>query len=55
MITDFSSTLTGFKNLRQEDRAVLLKANVPLYLQYILARYFCSTSGLEQVAVSSTF
>ena len=49
MITDLSSSLPGFKYIRQEDRTVLLKANVSLYLQYVLARYFCSTTGLEQV------
>ena len=49
VITDLSSSLPGFKYLRQDDRTVLLKANVSLYLQYVLARYFCSTTGLEQV------
>jgi hypothetical protein len=29
---------------------VLMKTNIPLYLQYILARYFTATSGNEQIS-----
>jgi hypothetical protein len=28
---------------------LLLKTNIPLYLQYVLARYFESESGYEQL------
>jgi len=27
-----------------------LRNNIPLYLQYILARYFCSETGFEQIS-----
>ena len=35
---------------RIEDQKVLLRKNIPLYLQYILARYFSSATGFEQIS-----
>ena len=50
MVTEFAVTQFSFSSLGKEDQKVLLKNNVPLYLQYILARYFSSESGLEQIS-----
>lgn len=50
MTIEYSSNLSGFKSLNQEDRVTLLRSNVSLYLQYILARYFCCQSGLDQIS-----
>ena len=49
MITEFASSQGSFASLRKEDQKHLLVNNVPLYLQYILARYFSAESGLEQI------
>jgi hypothetical protein len=39
-----------FASLSTNDQNVLLETNIPLYIQYILARYFSSETGLEQIA-----
>jgi hypothetical protein len=49
-ITDFAKSQTMFASLSTNDQNVLLETNIPLYIQYILARYFSSESGLEQMA-----
>ena len=48
-LTEFAATLFLFQSLCKEDQATLLKNNIPLYLQYILARYFSAETGLEQL------
>ena len=48
--TDFAFSQHRFSSLCKEDQFLLLKSNLPLYLQYITARYFCSKSGLSQLA-----
>ena len=40
---------TGFLSLVDEDQKALLKSNIPLYLQYLTARYLTAKSGLEQL------
>jgi hypothetical protein len=50
MITEFASSLAPFKSLPASDKFTLLKCNIPLYLQYIVARYFTSSTGLEQLS-----
>jgi len=49
LLGQFASRLTGFQSLEPEDREALLENNVPLYLQYLTARYLTSRSGLEQL------
>ena len=50
VIAEFASTQYIFASLNKEDQKILLQNNIPLYLQYILARYFSSGSGLEQIS-----
>ena len=50
LITEFASSLAPFKSLPAADQFTLLKCNIPLYLQYIVARYFTSSTGLEQLS-----
>ena len=50
VIAEFASTQFVFASLKKEDQKILLQNNVPLYLQYILARYLGSGSGLEQIS-----
>ena len=38
-----------FINLHKSDQRKLLARNVPLYVQYVLARYINSDSGYEQI------
>ena len=49
-IAEFASTQYVFASLQKEDQKILLENNIPLYLQYILARYLGSGSGLEQIS-----
>ena len=49
MLTDFATTQFLFMSLSRDDQVVLLKSNIPLYLQYITARYFTADTGLEQL------
>lgn len=42
----------SFSCLTEHDQDILLKTNCQLYIQYILARYFNATSGIEQVTAS---
>ena len=39
MLTEFASSQLLFSSLDKEDQIVLLKNNIPLYLQYVVARY----------------
>ena len=39
-----------FLHLTKTDKLKLLSRNVPLYIQYILARYINSESGYEQIS-----
>ncbi len=48
-LTEFASSQFLFSSLCQEDQTTLLKNNIPLYLQYVLARYFSADTGLEQL------
>ena len=48
-LTEFASSQFLFSSLCKEDQTTLLKNNIPLYLQYILARYFSAETGLEQL------
>ena len=49
-VVKFASLLPSFTNLHPDDKAALLENNVQLFLQYVLARYFSSISGLEQLS-----
>ena len=48
-LTEFASSQFLFSSLCKEDQTTLLKNNIPLYLQYVLARYFSADTGLEQL------
>ena len=48
-LTEFASSQFLFSSLCKEDQTALLKNNIPLYLQYVLARYFSADTGLEQL------
>jgi hypothetical protein len=47
---EFAKAQVHFSSLGSEDQEVLLKNNIPLYLQYVLARYFSADTGLEQLS-----
>jgi hypothetical protein len=49
-IAKFAFSQPTFASLTKQDQNVLLENNVPLYIQYILARYFSAESGLEQIS-----
>jgi hypothetical protein len=49
-IAKFAFSQPTFASLTKQDQNVLLGNNVPLYIQYILARYFSAESGLEQIS-----
>jgi hypothetical protein len=49
MFSDVAKAGVSFASLSPEDRSALIKNNSSLYVQYILARYFNASSGLEQV------
>ena len=50
IITEFASSQLLFSSLAREDQITLLKSNVPLYLQYLIARYFSAATGLDQLS-----
>lgn len=50
LISQFTLTQSHFISLCPEDQRTLQKNNLPLYLQYIIARYFCAESGMEQLS-----
>ncbi len=50
MITEFATSLAPFRSIPSTDQLTLLKCNIPLYLQYVMARYFSSSTGLEQLS-----
>lgn len=50
VFSDFARTQDSFAGLQAQDQEMLLKNNSQLYIQYILARYFSSASGLDQVS-----
>ena len=50
LVTEFASAQITFSSLNREDQIILLKNNVPLYLQYIIARYFSAATGLDQLS-----
>lgn len=50
MLTDFAYTQFIFLSLTKQDQMVLLKYNIPLYLQYVLGRYFSAETGVEQLS-----
>ena len=39
VLTEFASSQLLFRSLSKEDQIILLKNNIPLYLQYVVARY----------------
>ena len=49
MLTEFAYTQFLFLSLCKEDQTTLLKNNIPLYLQYITARYFSAETGIDQL------
>ncbi len=49
LLQKFALSQVQFQSLAQEDQAVLLRHNIPLYLQYVTARYLNAKSGLEQL------
>ena len=44
----FAGKIDEFAALSANDRDVLLSSNAPHFVQYVLARYFCADTGLEQ-------
>ena len=44
----FAGRIDEFAALSANDRDVLLSSNAPHFVQYVLARYFCADTGLEQ-------
>ena len=48
-IKEFALSQFLFSSLCKEDQKILLRNNIPLYLQYVLARYFSSDTGLSQL------
>jgi hypothetical protein len=50
MLTEFAYTQFLFLSLTKEDQITLLKNNIPLYLQYVAARYFTAETGVEQLS-----
>lgn len=48
-LTEFARSIPAFRSLTSLTQRILLRNNVPLYIQYVLARYFNSPSGLEQL------
>jgi hypothetical protein len=48
-LTEFAKSQFAFNTLNQDDQTVLLNYNVPLYLQYVTAKYFSAKTGLEQL------
>ena len=48
-LTEFAKSQFAFNSLSQEDQTVLLSYNVPLYLQYVVAKYFSAKTGLDQL------
>ena len=49
-IKEFALSQFLFSSLCKEDQEILLRNNIPLYLQYVLARYFSADSGLSQLS-----
>ena len=49
LLTEFSLSQIHFSNLVKEDQMTLLRANIPLYLQYVTARYLQAPTGLDQL------
>ena len=50
LMTEFASSQLIFSSLDRDDQNMLLKNNVPLYLQYIVARYFSAATGVDQLS-----
>ena len=48
-LQDFAMSQYLFSSLSKQDQNLLLNNNIPLYIQYILARYFSAETGLEQL------
>lgn len=48
--TKFAKQLPLFQSLCDEDKSVLLMNNAFLFCQYLLSRYFSSTTGLDQLS-----
>lgn len=49
-VSQFALSQSLFMSISLEDQRTLLRKNLPLYLQYIIARYFNSESGMEQLS-----
>jgi len=49
-VSQFALSQTLFKTLSLDDQRALLRKNLPLYLQYIIARYFDCETGLDQLS-----
>lgn len=49
-LTQFALSKNAFASLNKEDQIFLLKNNIPLYLQYITARYFSAETGFDQLS-----
>ena len=49
-LTNFAFSQPLFSAVKREDQVHLLKNNIPLYLQYVMARYFTAETGFEQVS-----
>lgn len=46
---EFATIQLIFSSLHKEDQEILFRNNIQLYLQYVLARYFSSETGSEQL------
>jgi len=49
-LSEFALSQSHFQSLCHEDKLTLLRKNLPLYLQYIISRYFHSRTGLDQLS-----
>ena len=50
VIKDFASSHRLFSGLTWQDQDTLLTQNTPMYLQYVLAKYFSSDLGIDQIS-----
>ena len=51
MLSEFATSQYLFSTLKREDQIILLKNNIPLYLQYVMARYFHAETGIINLAI----
>jgi hypothetical protein len=49
VLKEFAMSQLLFSSLSKQDQNLLLENNIPLYIQYIIARYFSAETGIEQL------